>query len=424
MTVNRTLGTTTALVLGLGLTALPAEAEAPAAVPPAASQAAPVEPLTNLDHLDFLGDTAAPRELPRHTTYRLAQEPDVGMLWTYADRRETGFERIGGGALDPETGPWCQGGCRRRRRRPRRRRESGTGGRPATTPAASAPTSCSAGSPTCRPPTARRRQRRALDAAGQHPQPQRGPRRQPDPATATRPTGSPAPSRRSARRSGLPRRRPAVRPVLERRSRSRWRRSTGRYSTATAATCASTAARCRRGSLSTAPTPRRRPSSGSPPSSTTGHAPRPTRDGAARRGRHRALRRRRPPLAVRRCAAVGARARCGTPGPPRWAPPWSPPATPSTGRDCFRSRSATRSPRPVTAHLGEPTTADGPPGADRVQVAYRADSRVQGLPPRRPRRDLLAGVQAAWTFSANAAREPATTPPPAPRSTASRPTAA
>ena len=109
MTVNRTLGTTTALVLGLGLTALPAEAEAPAAVPPAASQAAPVEPLTNLDHLDFLGDTAAPRELPRHTTYRLAQEPDVGMLWTYADRRETGFERIGGGTLDPETGHWSQG---------------------------------------------------------------------------------------------------------------------------------------------------------------------------------------------------------------------------------------------------------------------------------------------------------------------------
>jgi len=72
MTVRRVLGTTTALVLGLGLTALPAEA--PAAVPRAASQAPPVEPLTNLDHLDFLGDTASPGELPRHTTYRLAQE--------------------------------------------------------------------------------------------------------------------------------------------------------------------------------------------------------------------------------------------------------------------------------------------------------------------------------------------------------------
>ena len=109
MTVRRVLGTTTALVLGLGLTALPAEAEAPAAVPRAVSQAAPGEPLTNLDHLDFLGDTAAPRELPRHTTYRLAQEPDVGMLWTYADRRDDGFERIGGGTLDPATGHWSQG---------------------------------------------------------------------------------------------------------------------------------------------------------------------------------------------------------------------------------------------------------------------------------------------------------------------------
>lgn len=109
MTVRRILGTTTALVIGVGLTALPAEAEAPAAVPSAAAQAAPADPLTNLDHLDFLGDTASPRELPRHTTYRLAQEPDVGMLWTYADRRDDGFERIGGGILDPETGHWSQG---------------------------------------------------------------------------------------------------------------------------------------------------------------------------------------------------------------------------------------------------------------------------------------------------------------------------
>ncbi len=103
---NRILGTATALVVGAGL--LVGSAQAPTAAATAAEPAA-VEPLTNLDHLDFLGDTATPRELPRHTTYRLAQEPAVGMLWTYADRRENGFERIGGGTRDPETGHWSQG---------------------------------------------------------------------------------------------------------------------------------------------------------------------------------------------------------------------------------------------------------------------------------------------------------------------------
>ncbi|WP_157210261.1 hypothetical protein [Nocardioides aequoreus] len=69
----------------------------------------PEAPLTNLDHLDFLGDTATPRATARHTTYRLAREPEVGMLWTYADKRDEGFERIGGGTEDPETGDWTQG---------------------------------------------------------------------------------------------------------------------------------------------------------------------------------------------------------------------------------------------------------------------------------------------------------------------------
>lgn len=104
----RTLGTTTALVLGLGVLS-PAVAEAPASESPAAAPTAAAVPLTNLDHLDFLGDTAAPPAQAGHTTYRLAEEPEVGMLWTYADRRETGFERIGGGTLDPATGHWSQG---------------------------------------------------------------------------------------------------------------------------------------------------------------------------------------------------------------------------------------------------------------------------------------------------------------------------
>ncbi len=107
--VRRVLAGVTVLVLGVSALATvggTAGAEAPAR---GAQAAAAAEPLTNLDHLDFLGDTATPRERPRHTTYRLAQEPEVGVLWTYADRRDVGFERVGGGALDPATGHWSQG---------------------------------------------------------------------------------------------------------------------------------------------------------------------------------------------------------------------------------------------------------------------------------------------------------------------------
>jgi hypothetical protein len=84
-----------ALTGGVGLTA-------PALAAPA--------PLTNLAHLDFLLDTATPAEVPGHTTYRLAEEPDLVLPWTYADARDGGtFERVGGGPLDPATGDWGQG---------------------------------------------------------------------------------------------------------------------------------------------------------------------------------------------------------------------------------------------------------------------------------------------------------------------------
>jgi hypothetical protein len=66
--------------------------------------------LTNTAHLDFLLDTAAPASIDGHTTYRLAEEPDLTMPWTYADARDGGtFERVGGGPLDPATGYWGQG---------------------------------------------------------------------------------------------------------------------------------------------------------------------------------------------------------------------------------------------------------------------------------------------------------------------------
>jgi hypothetical protein len=72
--------------------------------------AAPPSVLTNTAHLDFLLDTATPAAIDGHTTYRLAEEPELTMPWTYADARDGGtFERVGGGPLDPETGYWGQG---------------------------------------------------------------------------------------------------------------------------------------------------------------------------------------------------------------------------------------------------------------------------------------------------------------------------
>jgi len=72
--------------------------------------ASPAQPLTNLAHLDFLGDTATPSAQPGHTTYRLDREPAVGTLWTYADRRDDGhYDRIGGGDYDPATDTYSQG---------------------------------------------------------------------------------------------------------------------------------------------------------------------------------------------------------------------------------------------------------------------------------------------------------------------------
>ncbi|MHA3703489.1 hypothetical protein ACXR2U_15030 [Jatrophihabitans sp. YIM 134969] len=76
---------------------------------PVSADAAPA-PLTNLAHLDFLTTTVTPPRQAGHTTYRLADEPGVGVLWVYADRNDDGsFRRVGGGALDPATGDYEQG---------------------------------------------------------------------------------------------------------------------------------------------------------------------------------------------------------------------------------------------------------------------------------------------------------------------------
>jgi hypothetical protein len=68
-------------------------------------------PLTNLAHLDWLGDTVDPPEEtePLHTTYRLAEEPEIGVLWTYAEPRNGVLTRVGGGTYDPATDTYGQG---------------------------------------------------------------------------------------------------------------------------------------------------------------------------------------------------------------------------------------------------------------------------------------------------------------------------
>ncbi len=80
------------------------------AVTPAAAAPTRPAPLTNLAHLDLLTDVVVPPAQPGHSTYRLAQEPGIGMLWVYADRLDAGgYRRTGGGAYDPATDTYSQG---------------------------------------------------------------------------------------------------------------------------------------------------------------------------------------------------------------------------------------------------------------------------------------------------------------------------
>ncbi|GAA0463923.1 hypothetical protein Aca07nite_60190 [Actinoplanes capillaceus] len=77
-----------------------------------AATAVPADPavLTNLDHLDFLTDTVRPPAQAGHTTYRLDDEPSIGVLWAYADDLPGGgYRRVGGGAYDAGTGTYGQG---------------------------------------------------------------------------------------------------------------------------------------------------------------------------------------------------------------------------------------------------------------------------------------------------------------------------
>ena len=94
----------------LALVATALAAVAPLAPPSATAGTPHPSRLTNLAHLDFLGDTVAPPDQSGHTTYRLADEPGIGVLWTYADRQGDGsYRRVGGGAYDATTNTYGQG---------------------------------------------------------------------------------------------------------------------------------------------------------------------------------------------------------------------------------------------------------------------------------------------------------------------------
>lgn len=66
--------------------------------------------LTNLAHLDELTTTVRLRDTAAHTTYRLAAEPEVGMLWVYGDLQPDGSYRpVGGGSYDAASDTWGPG---------------------------------------------------------------------------------------------------------------------------------------------------------------------------------------------------------------------------------------------------------------------------------------------------------------------------
>jgi hypothetical protein len=97
--------------LAVTSTALPSVAtvSTPTANTPRATTAAPGT-LTNLAHLDWLSVPVSPPDQEGHTTYRLAEEPEIGTLWTYAEPNPDGsFRHVGGGSYDAATDTWSQG---------------------------------------------------------------------------------------------------------------------------------------------------------------------------------------------------------------------------------------------------------------------------------------------------------------------------
>lgn len=116
---NRRLTTKKAalgLLLGTALAVTAAGAPALAAAPTPADSSSAAAPaparLTNLAHLDFLlDDVPLLSGVAGHTTYRAAEEPIARAPWVYADRQADGsFRRVGGGPVtDAARGWYAQG---------------------------------------------------------------------------------------------------------------------------------------------------------------------------------------------------------------------------------------------------------------------------------------------------------------------------
>lgn len=86
-------------------TVTPAAAGTPTGLAPAARSH-----LTDLAHLDFLGDSVSVPVTAAHSTFRLAAQRKIGVLWVYANGHPDGtFDRTGGGAFDATKNTYGQG---------------------------------------------------------------------------------------------------------------------------------------------------------------------------------------------------------------------------------------------------------------------------------------------------------------------------
>jgi hypothetical protein len=105
---RRTTAAVIVLLTGVLALGLVGARTSPADAAPAT--AAATRPLTNLTHLDWLRARVRPPVQALHTTYRLAQEPHIDVLWTYAEPTAGGdYRRVGGGTYDATTNTYGQG---------------------------------------------------------------------------------------------------------------------------------------------------------------------------------------------------------------------------------------------------------------------------------------------------------------------------
>jgi len=113
-TISRAGGRVARMATTLLAAAISATLIAPtAAAAPAISTSpatAVTSPLVNLAHLDSLIARVSVPDTAAHSTYRLRQEPRVGVLWVYAESQPNGsFVNVGGGDYDATANTYGQG---------------------------------------------------------------------------------------------------------------------------------------------------------------------------------------------------------------------------------------------------------------------------------------------------------------------------